>query len=149
MRVPYLNINPSMAIPMAKAKNVRLIKDRTKVKMPILSILKLNTKKDNIMLMKSIMHAFTIPENAWAKIYSLTIRGAINILLKFLAQIFQRLPTATEYSTIQIICHNNIPKSTFCPMILRLLPPRYRDKKPKTTIFANGKKKMSIITSTE
>jgi hypothetical protein len=104
---------------------------------------------DNVALRQSIEHAFAIPERTWAKIYSCTIRGAINILLKFLAQMFQRLPTATEYSMIQIICHNSMPKSTYCPTIFWFLPPRYKDKKPKTIIFTNGKKQMSIITSTE
>ena len=117
--------------------------------MPMVSKLKWNIKKDSIELIQRITHVLPIPERVWAKIYSCSIRGAMNILLRFRPQMFQRLPTEMEYSIIQIICHNNMPKSTYCPIILWLLPPRYNDKKPKTTIFTNGNMQISMTTSTE
>jgi hypothetical protein len=40
MRVPYLNINPSMAIPTEKAKKVKFINIRIKGKKPIVNRLK-------------------------------------------------------------------------------------------------------------
>src|SRR5271157_640178 len=103
MRVPYLNINPSTAVPTEKAKKVKLINDRMSGIKPIRVILKPNTKIDRIELIISTIHAFSIPESVCARIYSLSIRGAMKRLLKFLDQIFQRLPTETEYSMIQMI----------------------------------------------
>ena len=95
------------------------------------------------------MSAFIDPEKMNAKRYSVTDMGVKNILLRFLAQILQRLPTEIEYWVMYTSCQSIIPRSSGYALLASEPPDRYKERKPNTMILINGKKTTSMITSSD
>src|SRR3989344_6262834 len=98
-----------MTIPTDHAKIVKFIKKKERFIRPMRTILKSNTTYEMRLITIRMIIVFTAPETISAIIYSETLRGAMNILLKFLDHMFQRLPTEIEYWVIRITSQRTIP----------------------------------------
>src|SRR3989338_4210217 len=148
-RVPNRNIRPRIATAIAKPKRANTVNMSTRFARPTSNTLKSKNQAESTMPRISRMSAFMHPDAKSASTYSLTFSGAINMLLKFLDQIFHILPTATEYDVIAMICHKSIPKKTYRAASTCSLPARYTEMRPKITILMSGRTNTSTITTKE
>src|SRR5215472_16295676 len=106
-----MKMTPANTRPTAHAKIVRLAKNNARLTMPTRQIWKWNHAAASVEIIAKITTALSSPERIWAVTYSTSDSGATNMLLRLCDQMFQRLPTVTEYWFTRITSHSSKPSN--------------------------------------